>query len=277
METMRANVFYGVNDIRVAEVPRPQAGVGEAVIRITLTTICGTDLHILRGEYRVKPGLIIGYEPVGIITELGLQDCRHALSGEQGADASSDGDGACGSGGPDTALTHTDTLDDIVAGYDLFGSRRDNVLKIVVRKETFMQSEEFMREVRLHTGLSTNEEARVAVKAVLETLFECLPDLLACEVAARLPDIVRGDEWMSGERVTALGERLSATEFGQRVGWREGIGSAAAFHHAQAVLPLLAAPLGTRLFERVRAELPLEFAAFWEDEVQQAHMHQPVA
>jgi alcohol dehydrogenase len=72
MQTMRANVFCGVNDIRVEEVPRPQAGVGEAVIRITLTTICGTDLHILRGEYPVKPGLVIGHEPVGIIEELGL-------------------------------------------------------------------------------------------------------------------------------------------------------------------------------------------------------------
>lgn len=71
MEKMRANVFYGKNDIRVEEVDRPRAGVGEAVIRITLTTICGTDLHILRGEYPVKPGLIIGHEPVGIIEELG--------------------------------------------------------------------------------------------------------------------------------------------------------------------------------------------------------------
>ena len=44
---------------------------GEAVIRITLTTICGTDLHILRGEYPVKPGLVIGHEPVGVIEELG--------------------------------------------------------------------------------------------------------------------------------------------------------------------------------------------------------------
>ncbi len=50
----------------------PRAGVGDAVIRITLTTICGTDLHIVRGEYPVKPGLIIGHEPVGIIEELGL-------------------------------------------------------------------------------------------------------------------------------------------------------------------------------------------------------------
>jgi alcohol dehydrogenase len=68
---MRATVFHGVNDIRVEEVERPRAGVGEAVIRITLTTICGTDLHILRGEYPVKSGLVIGHEPVGVIDELG--------------------------------------------------------------------------------------------------------------------------------------------------------------------------------------------------------------
>jgi threonine dehydrogenase-like Zn-dependent dehydrogenase len=68
---MRANVFHGPNNIRVEEVPRPSAGVGEAVIRITLTTICGTDLHILRGEYAVKPGLVIGHEPVGVVEELG--------------------------------------------------------------------------------------------------------------------------------------------------------------------------------------------------------------
>ena len=71
MQTMRATVFHGVNDIAVEEVPRPHAGVGEAVIRVTLTTICGTDLHILRGEYPVKPGLVIGHEPVGVIEELG--------------------------------------------------------------------------------------------------------------------------------------------------------------------------------------------------------------
>ena len=71
MTKMRANVFRGVNNIRVEEIERPHAGVGEAVIRVTLTTICGTDLHIVRGEYPVKPGLIIGHEPVGVIEELG--------------------------------------------------------------------------------------------------------------------------------------------------------------------------------------------------------------
>jgi alcohol dehydrogenase len=68
---MKATVFHSPNDIGIEEVPRPSAGPGEAVIRITLTTICGTDLHILRGEYPVKPGLIIGHEPVGVIEELG--------------------------------------------------------------------------------------------------------------------------------------------------------------------------------------------------------------
>jgi alcohol dehydrogenase len=79
MEKMRATVFYGANDIRVEEVDRPRAEVGEAVIRVTLTTICGTDLHILRGEYPVKQGLIIGHEPVGVIEELGAGVTGYAV------------------------------------------------------------------------------------------------------------------------------------------------------------------------------------------------------
>jgi alcohol dehydrogenase len=68
---MRANVFRGVNDFGIEDVKRPTAGVGDAIVRITLTTICGTDVHIVRGEYPVKPGLVIGHEPVGVIEELG--------------------------------------------------------------------------------------------------------------------------------------------------------------------------------------------------------------
>src|SRR6187397_1812532 len=70
-EVMRATVFNGPNDIRVEEVPRPDPGPGEAVVRVTLTTICGTDVHILKGEYPVRPGLVVGHEPVGVIDELG--------------------------------------------------------------------------------------------------------------------------------------------------------------------------------------------------------------
>src|SRR5437763_6369630 len=71
MTQMRATVFHGKDQIRVEEIERPHAGVGQAVIRVTLTTICATDLHILRSEYPVQPGLVIGHEPVGVIDELG--------------------------------------------------------------------------------------------------------------------------------------------------------------------------------------------------------------
>ena len=71
MNTMKAVVFEGVGQIAIREVPKPVPGPGEAVIRITATTICGTDVHIVRGEYPVKRGLILGHEPVGVIDELG--------------------------------------------------------------------------------------------------------------------------------------------------------------------------------------------------------------
>ena len=71
MQKMKAVVFHGIGDLRVQDVPRPQPKAGEAVIRITATTICGTDVHIVKGEYPVKEGLILGHEPVGVIHELG--------------------------------------------------------------------------------------------------------------------------------------------------------------------------------------------------------------
>jgi threonine dehydrogenase-like Zn-dependent dehydrogenase len=71
MQKMKAVVFRGVGDLRVEDVPRPRPKAGEAVIRITATTICGTDVHIVKGEYPVKEGLILGHEPVGVIHELG--------------------------------------------------------------------------------------------------------------------------------------------------------------------------------------------------------------
>ena len=71
MERMKAVVFRGLNDLRIEEVPKPVPRAGEAVIRIAATTICGTDVHIVKGEYPVKPGLILGHEPVGVIESLG--------------------------------------------------------------------------------------------------------------------------------------------------------------------------------------------------------------
>ena len=69
--TMKALVFRGKGDFRLEDKPIPKAGPGEAVVKVRLTTICGTDIHIVRGEYPVNPGLTIGHEAVGIIHELG--------------------------------------------------------------------------------------------------------------------------------------------------------------------------------------------------------------
>lgn len=69
--SMKALIFEAPGKIKLVEKPIPQPGYGQAVIKITTTTICGTDIHILKGEYPVKPGLTIGHEPVGVIASLG--------------------------------------------------------------------------------------------------------------------------------------------------------------------------------------------------------------
>ena len=71
MKTMKAAVFAEPGRIVLDEKPIPSVGPGEALIRITTTTICGTDVHILRGEYPVERGLTVGHEPVGVIEALG--------------------------------------------------------------------------------------------------------------------------------------------------------------------------------------------------------------
>jgi alcohol dehydrogenase len=70
-KTMKALTFVRPDVIELQERPVPEIGPGEALVRITTTTICGTDVHILKGEYPVKSGLIIGHEPVGLIAKLG--------------------------------------------------------------------------------------------------------------------------------------------------------------------------------------------------------------
>ena len=70
-ETMRAAVFKDVRDIHIEEVPIPECGPTEAIVKITTTTICGTDSHIWRGEYPVAPGRVVGHEPAGVVHEVG--------------------------------------------------------------------------------------------------------------------------------------------------------------------------------------------------------------
>lgn len=68
---MKSAIFIEPGRIVLDEKPIPEVGPNDALIRITTTTICGTDVHILKGEYPVAKRLTIGHEPVGVIEKLG--------------------------------------------------------------------------------------------------------------------------------------------------------------------------------------------------------------
>jgi threonine dehydrogenase-like Zn-dependent dehydrogenase len=72
---MKAVVFRGIGDIRVEDVPEPKIqNPTDAIVRLTSSAICGTDLHFVRGSFAgVKPGTILGHEGVGIVEAVGAE------------------------------------------------------------------------------------------------------------------------------------------------------------------------------------------------------------
>ena len=70
---MKAVVLHGVGDIRLEEVSDPQIQQPtDAIVRLTASAICETDLHFVRGTFAgMKPGTILGHEGVGIVEQLG--------------------------------------------------------------------------------------------------------------------------------------------------------------------------------------------------------------
>ena len=69
--TMRALVFVAPGRLELREKPVPDVGPTDALVRVTTTTICGTDVHIWKGEYPVESGRTVGHEPVGVVAMLG--------------------------------------------------------------------------------------------------------------------------------------------------------------------------------------------------------------
>ena len=61
---MKAAIFVAPGRIVLDDKRIPDVGPLDALLRVT-TTICGTDVHVLKGEYPVAPGLTIGHKPVG--------------------------------------------------------------------------------------------------------------------------------------------------------------------------------------------------------------------
>jgi threonine dehydrogenase-like Zn-dependent dehydrogenase len=72
---MKAVVWHDVGSISVDDVPMPTIqDPADAIVRITTSALCGTDLHFIRGTVPgMHPGTILGHEAVGVIEELGPQ------------------------------------------------------------------------------------------------------------------------------------------------------------------------------------------------------------
>jgi threonine dehydrogenase-like Zn-dependent dehydrogenase len=144
MEKMQAAVFVEKGKIQLREVAKPEPKAGEVLMKVTLTTICGTDVHILKGEYPVKPGLVVGHEPVGKVEAVGpgvsgfnvgdrvivgaitpCGQCRACLSG-RASQCSHGGDGFEAMGG----WRFGNTINGCQAEYVLVPNAQANLAKI---------------------------------------------------------------------------------------------------------------------------------------------------
>jgi len=81
---MKAVVFHGVGDIRLDDVSEPKIEEQtDAIVRLTASAICGTDLHFVRGTMTpMVEGTILGHEGVGIVEEVG-RDVRNLKPGDR--------------------------------------------------------------------------------------------------------------------------------------------------------------------------------------------------
>jgi threonine dehydrogenase-like Zn-dependent dehydrogenase len=195
-KTMRAAVFQKKGKIGIREVPRPEPGIGQALVRVTLTTICGTDVHILKGEYPVREGLVVGHEPVGVIEALGpgvtgykLGDrvivgaitpcgqCRACLSG----DASQCGHGEVGYEGAG-GWRFGNTIDGCQAEYVLVPDAQANLARI---PDGLTDEEVLLCPDIMSTGFSAAERGHVRLGDAV-AVFAQGPIGLCATAGARL-------------------------------------------------------------------------------------------
>src|SRR6266704_2978407 len=69
---MKALTYQGEGDVKVVDVPKPSVkDSGDALVKVTLGAVCGSDLHILHGHTPMNTGAILGHEFVGVVEEVG--------------------------------------------------------------------------------------------------------------------------------------------------------------------------------------------------------------
>jgi len=196
MKTMQAAVFQQKGKIGIREVPCPEPGVGQALIRVTTTTICGTDVHILKGEYPVREGLVVGHEPVGTIAALGAGvegyavgdrvivgaitpcgQCRACLSGAP-SQCGHGGDGSEAIGG----WRFGNTIDGCQAQYVLVPNAQANLARIPAG---LTDEEVLMCPDIMSTGFSAAERGHVRIGDAV-AVFAQGPIGLCATAGARL-------------------------------------------------------------------------------------------
>ncbi|HEX2172128.1 MAG TPA: alcohol dehydrogenase catalytic domain-containing protein [Dehalococcoidia bacterium] len=71
---MRAAVYHGPGDVRLESVPDPEiCEPTDVIVRVTRAAICGTDLHLYRGDWSRPAGFVIGHEFTGVVEAVGDQ------------------------------------------------------------------------------------------------------------------------------------------------------------------------------------------------------------
>src|SRR5438132_717409 len=71
---MKALTFQAEGDVKVIDVPKPSIkGSGDALLKVTLGAVCGSDLHILHGHTPMNVGAVLGHEFVGVVEDVGSE------------------------------------------------------------------------------------------------------------------------------------------------------------------------------------------------------------
>src|SRR3979411_3550752 len=82
---MRALTFQSEGNVKVIDVPKPAIkGSGEALIKVTLGAVCGSDMHILHGHTPMNQGAVLGHEFVGVVEEAGSEVKRFKAGDRRG-------------------------------------------------------------------------------------------------------------------------------------------------------------------------------------------------
>jgi alcohol dehydrogenase len=157
---MQAMVYAGPDQIALQDRPKPEISApGDAIVRVTHTTICGTDLHILKGDVpTAEPGRILGHEGVGVIDSVGAA----VASFKPGDHVLISCISACGT----CACCRKQMYSHCTTGGWILGNKVDGTQAEFVRTPYADMS-------LYHIPEGADEEALVMLSDILPTGFEC--------------------------------------------------------------------------------------------------------